>query len=299
MNFKLSSAVEHILILGAGASVDYGLPVWKDLDILIRKKIDNDSENYYKYKNEILAWINKVGLKNVYQTIDQCIKDESVSPDYHLNGPEIENEIFLILKEIFIEAYKEPPTGWIKKLNGKILVNRGQKLEQRIAFINYNYDNVLNKNLLNFDYLPSKQKIFTYKVELEHLSHALVGALYPHGNLFTEENSLHVDVHMNTIKSGNSKFFDAVSCYESNEHKITTFNEGKSINLYILGLGGGIETNLNHLEFKNPISEIYATVKNEELKDHVLTLLSGRFGKSPEEIKIYNSCDELIDNCFI
>ena len=111
MNFKPASSVTHILILGAGASVDYGLPIWKDLDLLIRNKISKDSENYYKYKKEILAWIDKVGSEKVYQTIDQCIKDESVSPDYHTTGPEIENEIFLILKEIFIEAYQEPLTG--------------------------------------------------------------------------------------------------------------------------------------------------------------------------------------------
>ncbi len=298
MEFRPASVVKHILILGAGASVDYGLPVWKDLDLLIRDKISKDSENYYKYKKEILAWIDKVGPENVYQTIDQCIKDESVSLDYHANGPEIENEIFLILKEIFIDAYKEPLTGWIKKLNGKILVNRKHKLEEKIAFVNYNYDNVLNKNFLNFEFLPSKQRIFTYKEELEHLFWVSARTLYPHGNLFAVEDSPHIEVYMNTIKSGNSKFFDAVSCYESKDHEICTYDVNKPINLYFLGLGGGMETNLNHLEFKNPISEIHVTIKNAELKDQVIGILSKRFGKQPEEIKIYGSCDELVDNCF-
>lgn len=298
MKFQPASSVTHILILGAGASVDYGLPIWKDLDLLIRDRISKDAENYYKYKKEILAWIDKVGSEKVYQTIDQCIKDESISPDYHATGPEIENEIFLILKEIFIEAYREPLTGWIKKLNGKVLLNRKQKLEEKVAFISYNYDNVLNKNFLNFEYLPSKQRIFTYREEIEHLSYASVRALYPHGNLFTEETSPHVEVHMNTIKSGNSKFFDAVSCYESKEHVIETYIESKPVNLYFLGLGGGLETNLGHLEFNNPISEIHVTIKNIELKDQIVGLLSKRFDKQPEEIKIYGSCDELIDGCF-
>lgn len=298
MDFKPDPAVKHLLILGAGASVDYGLPVWKDLDLLIRDKINKDSENYYKYKKEILAWVDKVGSSKVYQTIDQCIKDESISPDYHATGPAIENEIFLILKEIFIEAYEEPLTGWIKKLNGKILLNRKQKLEDQIAFINYNYDNVLNRNLLNFEYLPTKQRIFTYREQIERLSYVSVMALYPHGNLFKEESSPHVEVYMNTIKTGNSKYFDAVSCYESKEHLISIYNGGKPINLYFLGLGNGLETNLNHLEFYNPISEVHVTIKNIELKNQIINLLSSRFGKQPEEIKVHGSCDELIDNCF-
>lgn len=298
MNFRPPSSVSHILILGAGASVDYGLPIWKDLDLLIRDKISKDSENYYKHEKEILAWIDKVGSEKVYQTIDQCIKDESVSPDYHLNGPEIENEIFLILKEIFIEKYQEPLTGWIKNLNQKVLINRGKKLEEKIAFVNYNYDNVLNKNFLNFEYLPSKQRIFTYREELEHLAYASVQALYPHGNLFTEEASPHIEMNINTIKSGNSKFFDAVSCYESKEHVVMTYDTSKPVNLYFLGLGGGLATNLANLHFRNQISEIHITIKNIELKDHIVGIISDRFGKQPEEIRIYGSCDELIDGCF-
>lgn len=179
-----------------------------------------------------------------------------------------------------------------------MLLNRRQKLEDKIVFINYNYDNVLNKNFLNFEYLPSKHRIFTYKEELEDLSNAFVEALYPHGNLFTEETSSHVEVYINTIKSGNSKFFDAVSCYESKEHVVITNDVMKPISLYFLGLGWGLSTNLGNLKFNNPISEIHVTIKNIELKDKNVSMLCERFGKQPEEIKIYGSCDELIDGCF-
>lgn len=296
--YKLPYGIDSILILGAGSSVDYGLPTWKDLDVLIRDRISKDSENYYKHKKEILAWIDKVGSENVYKTIDQCIKDESISPDYHSTGPDIENEIFYILKEIFIENYQEPLTGWIKKLNNKILSNRKKELAQKIAFINYNYDNVLNKNFLNFDYLPSKQRIFTYKEEIKELAHKRVLALYPHGNLFLEESSPHIEVIVNTIKSGNSKFLDAVSCYESKKCSIGKEYDKRPINLYILGLGGGLAINLANLEFNDPIKEIHVTIKNAELKDEIVGILVKRFSKQPEEIKIYESCDELIEECF-
>ena len=53
MKFELRSEVEHVLVLGAGASVDYGLPVWIDLNLLILEKINKDTKNSYKYKKEI------------------------------------------------------------------------------------------------------------------------------------------------------------------------------------------------------------------------------------------------------
>lgn len=56
MKFELSSNIEHILVLGAGASVDYGLPVWEDLGLLIKKEVEKDIDNRYEYKKEILSW---------------------------------------------------------------------------------------------------------------------------------------------------------------------------------------------------------------------------------------------------
>lgn len=73
--------------------------------------------------------------------------------------------------------------GWIRALNKKILSNN---LESKLAFINYNYDDVLERNLLDFSYLPAKHRILNYAPRLERLSKAAIDVFYPHGNLFAE-----------------------------------------------------------------------------------------------------------------
>src|SRR3989338_6855626 len=184
MNFALSSNIRHIFILGAGASVDYGLPTWKELDNLIKK----------------------IGEDGKYKTIDECIMLESVSKDYHNNGHEIEDEIFKIIKDVFEEVYRENGTGWIRQLNEIIKDNKNMGLENNIAFVNYNYDNVLDKNFLNFDYLPTKYKLFNFKDRLGILSKVEISCLYPYGYFPSEYNSPYIHKEAETIKSNNKAF---------------------------------------------------------------------------------------------
>jgi hypothetical protein len=100
-----------------------------------------------------------------------------------------------------------------------------------------------------------------------------------------------------TMKSGVPDFLDAVSCYESGEYIVQTYDRSKSINICILGLGGGLDTNLSKLKFGNPVSEIHVTIKDVGSRDNILQSLSRIFGKESEEIKVYDSCDDLISNC--
>jgi hypothetical protein len=296
MEFKIDKT--HIFILGAGSSVDYGLPIWKELSNLIKTKIGNDNDGLYKYRKEIIDWLDKVGDNKKYETIDECIASESVSKDYHSNGHEIENEIFRVVKDIFEESYRDNEAGWVRKLNEGIKNNRGLNIENRIAFINYNYDDVLDKNFLNFDYLPTKHKIFNYKDRLGVLSGTRVSCFYPHGHFLSKYNSPCVYKEKDTIKSRNEEFIDAVSCYESKNHTVSTYNLNEKISLYILGLGNGLMINLNHLNFKNKISNVYVTIKDENLKDWAINFLSEKFEISQAEVKVYKDCCGLIDNCF-
>ena len=98
MNINISDN-KNIFILGAGASAEYGFPLWKDLDVLIKKELDNGNNNY-NHKNEILEWLAKVE-DGIHNTIDKCISVESISDNYRDTGDDIEKEIWHIIKKVF------------------------------------------------------------------------------------------------------------------------------------------------------------------------------------------------------
>ena len=300
MRFELGSNIEHILVLGAGASVDYGLPIWKDLNILIKKKIQEDKDDLYEHKKEMLAWIEKIDDKKKYITLDECLKEESAALEYHSNGHQIENQIFSVIKDIFNDLYKDHENGWIRILNEKILDNKSAGLENKIAFINYNYDTVLDKNLLNFTYLPQKHQLFNFRNRLSELSEEVIDVLFPHGNLFSNkelESTSHVSRHIDTMKSGVGKYVDVVSCYESRRHSVKKYNRTPT-RLYFLGLGGGLQINLGNIDFLISIDEIHVTIKDSSIKDATVSFLSEKYGIPATEIRIYDTCDELVRKCF-
>lgn len=301
MRFGLDNKIEHVFILGAGASVPYGLPTWKDLGLLITEKINKDTQNIYKYKKEIVDWVDKVGEGKLYDTIDKCIEMESISQKYHLNGHEIENQIFIVMKDVFNEAYKESADGWIRLLNEIILYGKYKNLEDKIAFINYNYDNILDRNLLNFNYLPAKKLILKFKPRLDVLSYSVIPVLHPHGHFPIEDRNgfvSHLSKFTETMKSNDTKYINTVSCYESDRHSVIRFSSNP-IKLYILGLGGGLQVNLNNIDFENRINEIHITIKNPEMRDKVVNYLIERFKIPETEVKIYSTSEELINTCFL
>ncbi len=301
MLFDLGVTKENILILGAGASVPYGLPTWNNLSRLIKEKVGNDKQSIYSNKKEIIDWVDKVGSGKKYETLDKCIELESVSKEYHLNGHEIEDQIFRVIRDIFKESYKDSDDGWIRILNESILHERRDNLESRIAFINYNYDDVLDKNLLNFEYLPAKKRILKSKDRLGFLSQMSIPVLHPHGHFPFEKGSTHIPrlyKQSNTMKSADKNYIDVVSCYESERHYVKR-NGQYPIKIYLLGLGAGLQINLDNIEFANKVSEVHVTVKDTNLKATVVAFLSQKFKIPESEIKVYSTCDDLINACFV
>lgn len=296
MTIQLNKSVKNIFVLGAGASVDYGLPVWKDLSNLLVEKVSEDAKDNYKHKKEILEWLEKVGENKAYETIDKCIRDESLLRQYP-ESPDIENEIFSAIKNIFGKLYKKNDNGWINILNEKILINRG--LESSLAFINFNYDDILEKNFLNFSYLHPKQRLYNYRPRLATLSNIGVTALYPHGKFFeNQDEESHIFIKKETMKSHQKVHLDVVSCYESNKHTIV-YNDlsDAPFELYLMGLGGGLRINLNNIVFpRNPISTVHVTIKDPAKKDEVIGFLTNKYKTA--EIKIYYKCDDLVKKVF-
>lgn len=296
MNHNFENA-SNIFVLGAGASVDYGLPTWNELGTQIRERINNDKSERYQYKKEMLDWVAKVGPEMKYSTIDECITKESVSKEYEQNGHEVENQIFQIMKDIFIEAYKPNDSGWIRKLNGKILHSKISFVKS-LGFINYNYDAVLDNNFLDFTYLPAKHRLLNFKPSLVQLSTINIDALHPHGYLFTDSElgSSHIYRFKETMKSSTPGLIDAVSCYESHPHSISNYS--REANLYILGLGGGLQVNLDNIHFAPRVDEIHVTIRDYAKRDDITKYLSKKFEVPLAKVLVYDSCDELVEKCF-
>jgi len=264
---------------------------------LIEKRIKNDKENKYAHKKEILEWVNKVGVESGYSTIDVCITHESQSKKYYDVGLVIENEIFKVMRDIFSENYRRPDMGWLQILNDKILKNT--RIAKEIGFINYNYDRVLEDNFLEYDYLSQKNKLSIYRKTLERLSDAEVLALYPHGSLYNtdETGSKHIIRRQETHKTDGPGFIDAVSCHESHKHVVSTYYNGP-VRLFIIGLGMGLEVNLDNLDIRHPVSEIHVTIHNKARTETVVQFLSNKYDVPPEKITVHTTAEDLVTNCF-
>jgi hypothetical protein len=183
-----------------------------------------------------------------------------------------------------------PQGKWILTIKG---------LENSLAFINFNYDDVLEKNFLNFSNLPSKYIRYNHRPRLEDLSRVKVNALFPHGKFSeTQGQGYYITIHKQTMKSHQTEHLDVVSCYESNKHQIiySDFSHS-SFELYLMGLGGGMKVNLDNIEFPyNSISSVHVTIKNPANKVGVVKYLSEKYNTTL--IKTYQSCDELVKKAF-
>lgn len=314
MKKSLGKEKNKIFILGAGASVDYGLPVWNDLSSLIKHYLDGEKGKDCQFKKEILEWLNFIGEDKQYKTLDECIYHESSALKYKENGQDIDFEIFRILKEIFSIRYKKE-LSWIKNLSEKIRKQDGIDWRD-IFFVNYNYDSVLANNILDFSYLSKTERERIHRERISdldyirnHASHEKIPCLYPHGLFeYSKRGFLHEE--SDTINSHyDGSVPEAVSCYHSKKHEISFSVHAHSVDLYILGLGGGLKTNLDNLVFDDvsKIKNIYITIKpnpnktkqdNEKLRKEIIDFLKDKFDLEEENIRSYDDCVSLIENCF-
>lgn len=320
MKKSLGKEKTKIFILGAGASIDYGLPVWSDLASLIKNYLESEKGKDNQYKKEILEWLDLIGEDKKYKTLDECIYRESSSTRYKENGQDIEFEIFRILEVIFKELYDkktsyDKETSWIKKLNEKIRKQEGVDWHN-LFFINYNYDNVLADNILDFSYLSKTERERIYRERILNLSyisqrynHEKIPCLYPHG-LFQYSDRGFLNEESDTINSHDDSIPKTVSCYHSKPHEIIFLANSPGVDLYILGLGGGLKINLDNIAFSDisKIKNIYITIRsnpdrpkqeNEKCKKSAIDFLKEKFNLQEENIKSHEDCVSLIEGCFL
>lgn len=301
MKFKeieLNYPTQKIFVLGAGASADYGIPTWSSLSEMVIKHLDKDTQGKYKYKTEICTWLEKVGDKTLgktYSTIDECISAESVTTKYRITGTDIEEEIFKIISEVFSEKYHKNEDGWIHKLSMKVVADELGGLERQIMFVNYNYDDVLEKNFLNFESLSHKQRELIHGEIISILSGKRLLALHPHGAFGPNDEDCRIWKSVKTIKTGKG-YTDAISCYDSGGYLLKSpVHYPYKFTLYIMGLGGGMFINLPKLKFNELIEKIYVTVRDEAQKENITDFLSDLYSVEPTNIIAYPSCDALIE----
>lgn len=302
INFQNRS---KIFILGAGASMDYSLPSWPGLNDLLLEKLNSSKGEDYKYKTEMIDWVSKTGEGKQYPTIDECIHKEA-----RLNkkdGLLIEQELFSVMKDVLTnDDYKkeEEDNRWITSLNKVILNKRSLNLENNIAFISYNYDYVLGKNLLDYNnYLSEAEQKLEHKGNLSDITRSVFPILYPHSTFDKEEHN-NLEKFFDTLKdeeygitttthhlSGTKK----IVFYERSQYGLRHYNP--EITLYILGLGAGLG-NLDKINFARDPKNIHVTIFNAEDKEKVLKYLMSRFNLPEEGISIYKDCEELMEKAF-
>ncbi len=139
---------ENLVLLGAGASVDFGLPTWKQLEQLLKIEIGKD-----QFSNKIMAGsrklLNSIGTEAEHQTLDQALSTQPGTTEDN----SIEKYIFEKIGKIFDENYKTNNESWLwqfflKKLKynkekGENFLEKNFNPIRDITFINFNYDNIL------------------------------------------------------------------------------------------------------------------------------------------------------------
>ncbi len=226
----------NVFVLGAGASVDYGLPVWCELRSMLIKYLNDNMEclGSYKNTNSFIEELPAVGPCKKYPTVDNLISEFALeSSDF----PATTRAIFDAIKKIFKSKARQEREGWIetfvKNNNIDTLLNN-KRSKTPSVFINFNYDTLLLGQVVDFfrkQYLntPNRERsVWFTKNGLEFEKKYLYCARYifhPHGILYLRDED--------EIKIG-----EKTSCYPISQTCLNAHTNGLEPLVTSYGEGG-------------------------------------------------------------
>ena len=271
-NRIMNTKYVNVFVLGAGASVDYGLPVWCELsDLLIHHIEENKATISSADMSIFLGELGQIGTCKKYRTVDELISTFSrETTDFAKTTAALFKEVKTILEQ----RVRPESIGWIetfvRKNNLESLLNNAASNNPSV-FINFNYDTVLLMNIIEFFKIIFLNTLNTERAEWvaqsgldfeKRFRYCARDIFHPHGVLYL-------------FDKGEIKIGENTSCYPTTK----TF-----INAHTSGDGPPVNTTRGGVDNAISCHDAYEQFTFSDIKKRIDDLARG--GEGTAEIRL-------------